>query len=287
MVIKKHRSWGKLPIEIVNNIITLYNSGNSTKNVSELLKVPYSTIIDTLKKHNIILRKRIRKYTLNENYFDIINSEDKAYFLGLLYADGNVVKNKDGYRISIGLQERDSYILDKFAHYCNFNGPILFVKKATERHQNQKLLQIYSKDLYSGARTQGLHDNKTFTLKFPTIDTQYIKHFIRGYFDGDGCVFIKKYKNQTSTSVQFLGTYDMCHSIKDILSKTLNLRSNTKILSKKTIFKYTVNDRKDLLKIFKFLYENIGDCYFTRKLEKFKDVEAYIINYYKLYPNRY
>jgi hypothetical protein len=284
---KRHRAWGKLPIEIVQDIINLYKLENSTRKISELLNVPYTTVSNTLKKHNITLRPPTRRYTLNENYFDLIDSSDKAYFLGLLYADGNVSNTQDGYRVKIGLQERDSYILEKFARYCNFNGPILFRKKVTERHQNQKLLQIYSKSFYNGACKHGLHDNKTMTLKFPEIDHQYLNHFIRGYFDGDGCVFIKKYKDQTSTSIHFLGTYNMCLSIKTHLTKILNLRSNTKILPKKSIFKYTINDRKDLLKVIKFLYNGMNDCYLTRKLEKCNEVENYINNYYKVHPNRY
>jgi hypothetical protein len=287
MAIRKKRSCGKVGDHQIKNIIKLYLEGNTTKEVSTMVDLSYTTVIKCLNDNNIKKRPRIRNYTLSENYFSSIDTIDKAYFLGFLYADGNVSKTKDGYRVKMGLQERDSYILERFSNYCNFNGPILFRKGATDKHQNQKLLQIYSKTFYENACKQGLHDAKTFTLTFPKLNPDLISHFIRGYFDGDGNVFIKKYENQTSTSIHFLGTYEICQSIKDHLTTTLNLRSNTKILKKKSIFKYTISDRKDLLKVKDYLYNNSKDCFLSRKLEKFEEVVEYIENYYHLHPNRY
>jgi hypothetical protein len=288
MSVKRKRLWGKLPGDIVDNIIVLHKTGKTRKEISKILDIPYSTVLSLLKRRGIDANIKHRNYTLNEDYFENIDSIDKAYFLGLLYADGNVSKvGGCGYRVKIGLQERDSYILERFANYCNFNGPILFRKKATDNHQNQKLLQIYSKKFYENACKQGLHDSKTFTLTFPKLDDIYMSHFIRGYFDGDGCVFIKQYKNQMSTSIQFLGTLDMCKGIKEYLTSILELRSDTKIQSKKSIFKYTINDRKDLLKVINYLYLNKKDCFLDRKLDKSKDVESYITQYYTNHPNRY
>jgi intein-encoded DNA endonuclease-like protein len=287
MSIRKKRSCGKISDHQIKNIIKLYLEGNTTKEVAIMVNLSYTTIIKCLNDNNIDKRPRIRNYTLNENYFSSINTIDKAYFLGFLYADGNISKTKDGYRVKIGLQERDSYILERFSNYCDFSGPILFRKGATEKHQNQKLLQIYSKVFYENACKQGLHDAKTFTLTFPKIDPEFISHFIRGYFDGDGNVFIKTYDYQTSTSIHFLGTYEMCQSIKNHLKTTLNLQSDTKIVTKKNIFKFTINDRKDLLKIKNYLYTDSKDCFLSRKLEKFQEVEKYIREYYESHPNRY
>jgi hypothetical protein len=55
----------------------------------------------------------------------------------------------------------------------------------------------------------------------------------------------------------------------------------------KSIFKYTIHDRKDLLKIISYLYKDCRDCALLRKLEKSKEVESYISCYYDRYPNRY
>jgi hypothetical protein len=286
MSVKRKRSCGKLSVEISDSIISNNRDGKTCREISQLLNIPYSTVIGLLKRMGLTINSGRREYSLDEDYFNIINSVDKAYFLGLLYADGNVSKTGDGYRVKIGLQERDSYILERFSKYCNFNGPILF-RKGKDNHQNQKLLQIYSKRFYENACKQGLHDNKTFTLIFPKLDDIYISHFIRGYFDGDGCVFIKQYKNQMVTSIQFLGTYDICINIKNHLTNILKLRSDTKLLPKKSIFKYTINDRKDLLKVINFIYSDHNDCFLERKFKKAKEVESYINTYYIKHPNRY
>lgn len=284
---KRFRSCGKLSTDVTEKMILLYKEGNNYREISKILNINYGTVSAYFNRKGYISHPPKRKYSLNEYYFQSIDSIDKAYFLGFLYADGNVSKTKDGYRVKMGLQERDSYILEKFARYCNYDGPILFRKQKTVNHQHQKLIQIYSKIFYENACKHGLHDNKTFTLKFPTLDKKYYSHFLRGYLDGDGSVFMKQYKDHMATTIHFLGTYDVCNGIKKLLKEELNLRSDTKIVKKKLIFKYTITDRQDLLKVFDYLYSNMNDCYLSRKFEKFQEIKNYIEKYYEKFPGRY
>ena len=75
-------------------------------------------------------------YTINEDYFDIIDTEEKAYLLGFLYADGNHFTKKN--RITIGLQEKDKHILEKFNELIGSNRPLFLRKKENlKNHENK------------------------------------------------------------------------------------------------------------------------------------------------------
>ena len=110
------------------DLIEKYLNGTSITKLAKDNNVSRYVIAERLSKNNINKYKRgyfLRKFkTINENYFDEINSEEKAYFLGLLYADGcnhNLDKKK---KISISLQEEDKFILEQFSRIyywrCSF-----------------------------------------------------------------------------------------------------------------------------------------------------------------------
>ena len=122
-----------------------------------------------------------RKYNFNENYFENIDTEDKAYFLGLLMADGYISTSERF--VAVALKESDVEILNKFKESIKSEAPLGNKKNCT-----QKILTLCSKKLVNDLKNLGMTRNKTFTLKFPNIQKEYIRHFIRGYFDGDGYI---------------------------------------------------------------------------------------------------
>lgn len=122
-----------------------------------------------------------RKYYFNENYFEKIDTEEKAYFLGLLMADGYVATTERF--ISLALKNEDCGILYMLKKELNSDAPLGNKKNCT-----QKVFTMCSKKLVNDLKQLGLTRNKTFTLQFPIIPKRLIRHFIRGYFDGDGYV---------------------------------------------------------------------------------------------------
>lgn len=122
-----------------------------------------------------------RLQNINDDYFYNINSEDKAYFLGLLLADGSMHKNRN--RFSIALHVQDKEILDIFAQ--KLNAKVVSYKSRPE----MCALIITSKQLKESLLKLEMIPNKVKVLKFPeTIPENLYSHFIRGYFDGDGSV---------------------------------------------------------------------------------------------------
>jgi len=161
-----------------------------------------------LRAKNRLNKTFYRKWDFNENYFEEINTPEKAYFLGLLYADGAINKDKS---ISLGLQTKDIELLDKFAKELLYNKPYKIYKNITS-------ININSHKLYNDLIDKGCFERKSFILKFPNenqVPLIYKFHFIRGYFDGDGCCHIakKSYNNY----INFLGCEEFLRGISDIL----------------------------------------------------------------------
>ena len=147
------------------------------------------------KIHRLGLKKSV--YHCDYDYFKTIDTEDKAYWLGFIYADGNV--NKALSTLTINLQARDSQHLSKFNKSICGNFPI---KIYDERHGDKTYpmcrLLVYSTKMMKDLVEAGITPNKTKTMKMPNIPSVLMRHFIRGYFDGDGCVCEHKHKRGLS-----------------------------------------------------------------------------------------
>lgn len=215
-----------------------------------------------------------KKYYYNENFFEKIDSEEKAYFLGLLYADGTLnLKNK---LVSISLQEKDKYILEYMLKYTHFSGSLKMLEPRKETHSATAYIHIYNENFYLNAVKSGLLPNKSLILTFPGLEIlpeQLISHFIRGYFDGDGCAFYDIERNKKRIS--FVGTYEFLYEVRNILVNNLKIKMTA--LSRKSKntnnFNYSISGQNDVKKVVEFLYKNKDDLYLTRKYIKLKHNE--------------
>jgi hypothetical protein len=146
-------------------------------------------------------------YKIDENYFKCINTEDKSYFLGLIYADG-YLNEKRGY-MSLTLQEKDIDILEKFKHYIQTNKPLQFIKRNEKNTQNQYRFLITRRKMINDLILLGVHQNKSFTCNPNIINNwndEFIRHFIRGYYDGDGSLTFYKSRNTFNSTINICCT---------------------------------------------------------------------------------
>lgn len=162
----------------------------------------------------------MRKYEINENYFDIIDTEHKVYTLGFLYVDG--YNNEKKNIVKISLVENDKEILEKIKSPICSQKPLRYYKYKTNR-QPQYSFVIDNSHISSILSKLGVVQAKTFKLKFPNfLNKKLIRHFIRGYFDGDGC--ITKNNKSGSYYISFVSTDNFIQKLQKHLLLKLNIK---------------------------------------------------------------
>ena len=128
---------------------------------------------------------------MKEHFFQEINCEENAYFLGLLIADGNVFKDNTGRQasISITLDLKDEYMLQKFKEVLQADTSI--------GHDGRGCGQIAvrSNIMAEDLAKYGVVPRKSYHTYLPEISNQYMWHVLRGIFDGDGSISNYLYKN--------------------------------------------------------------------------------------------
>lgn len=133
--------------------------------------------------------KRLKKHSLNINYFDTIDTPNKAYVLGFIYADGCNTRNG----LHIGIQEEDKEVLEFIKSELNISNALRYIKPANVNWKPKWELSIKSIDFSKALTNVGCPPAKSLILSFPDfISDDLMPHFIRGYFDGDGCISICK-----------------------------------------------------------------------------------------------
>lgn len=203
------------------------------------------------------------KYKYNWNFFKK-DSEELYYFLGFIAADGYI----NDYAIEIGLNEKDKYLLEKFRDLIVPDMP-LYEKKRT----NSFTLKISGKSKMKDFKDFfGMTSNKKGEeLKFPEIKEEYLRHFIRGYFDGNGTIGTTKSYRGTNeyigTRIRILANKNFLTSLNEVTAKYCN--HNTKAITKRKnedIFEITyVFSTAD--RILHWMYDD-STIYLERKKEK-------------------
>lgn len=206
-------------------IIDLYtNQGYSTVSIGKQFGVSHKTITKVLDKNGIARNYNgNRKYHFNEHYFDSIDTPNKAYILGLLYADGYNSINK--WTIRIQLQYTDKEILELIRKELCLNKPLRFIKCSDKVASNgftskdMYQLEFCSKHMCKTLEQLGMVQNKSLVLKFPDFLTEDLySHFIRGYYDGDGslCNHYTK-KGWFQSLLTITSTKDFCVKCLEII----------------------------------------------------------------------
>lgn len=231
----KTRSNKKLAKAQKQQLIDLYKDGLSTYKIGEVLNVDACTVqrwLDKLDIEKRSLSEATRTYSIDETYFDEIDTEDKAYFLGWLYSDGcNSTydnKGKNRYNIVLQLQKRDKEILDAFLSHMKSNAPLSYVAPRAENEQGYYRMSVYNKHMSQTLEKHGVTANKTFTVTYPTwLPEELQHHFIRGVFDGDGNISLYSKRKRdgkfSGASISIIGTENLCNNMWRIMHEELRL----------------------------------------------------------------
>lgn len=228
------------------------------------------TAVD-LKVNRLGLKKE--KHTYNHDYFNKIDTEDTAYWLGFIYADGCVCyrPEKSNTELAIKLSSVDDEHLRKFNKCIDGNCNITYATR--ECNLNGKMhesvaLRVYSKRMVEDLMKHGITQNKTFTIEFPEIREDLIRHFIRGFFDGDGCV---SNHNKKAKTIQI----DFCSAslsfLKSLRATLYSFGVSSYIIDEKArnTYRLYVSGLNNCHKMVCFMYNN-SNMYLDRKFNKTK-----------------
>lgn len=253
-----------------DQIIDLYeNQMLGCDKIAEIVGIPSKQInkfLHDVGKINGV--GKTKKHKCNSNYFSEINTPEKAYWLGVLYADGNLSYD----RPEIKFSARDEEWVEAFLKALNSTD---IPHKETHKIHKTSIwkARITDETLYNDLIKFGCVPQKSLILKFPILDEILIPHFIRGYFDGDGTVGVYKYtaKSESKTlksgfccgSKEFL--QELC---KKLPVKTINIRVNKKDNNGQGCV-YTVSfSVNDSIKLYTCMYKN-ATVFLNRKKEIF------------------
>ena len=270
--------------ELEEKIVKLYEQNISpyqmVKIIPELSGKRPSVIYGILKRKGIESHKKCpltdeqrlkrRKYNVNDAYFENIDTEHKAYWLGFIYADGFINTTEDV--VGISLNKEDEEHLEKFKKDIEFEGNIHHYKGKGFTNTDYVRIIIRSKIMKQHLIKLGVYENKTNILSFPTINQiprELMIHFIRGYIDGDGCItYGHTQKNgKRNYSLKIIGTLDIIQSIQYILKTNVKLERR---YPERNIDNYslTIGGNKQLKRILDELYGN-ATIFLDRKYNRY------------------
>lgn len=224
----------------------------------------------------------MQKKKYNENYFEKIDTEDKSYFLGLICADGNVTNNPKThrYQLTLKLHTKDLHILNSFIKCVEGEMSVWF-------HGQREIgeVKLSGKKIINDLIKLGVFPNKSLILKYPNIEEKFERHFLRGYFDGDGCIRVSTDKRDNSKRGDLRivsGSFEMLNSINErfqfLFSTNLNKIYGNK--NKKYGFIGWAG-MSDIEKIYYGLYDNSNfflirkKCIFDNVMEIIKNKQKY------------
>ena len=203
-----------------------------------------------------------------------------AYFLGFISADGCIkspISNKESrYSLGIALSIVDIEILEKLKNEIKLNKDITkrSIKNNNKSYEICELI-VHSKILVNDLISIGIKDLKSKDIEFPKIPKDYELDYIRGYFDGNGCISHDYITNKNSknkiTQIRIRinsGSHSILNSMQEILS-SYGLKS--KKVNKYGSFNYEIcYSTSESLKIFDLFYKD-DSLYLSRKYLKFKN----------------
>lgn len=221
------------------------------------------------------------KYYYNKDFFQRIDTEEKAYWLGFLYADGcinRIYKNEKlkAMDLEIGLCREDENHLQKFIKSIESN---IEIKQKNIKNDNKiydvSRITVCCTKMCKDLCEKGCTPQKSLSLEFPNTDIvplNLTKHFVRGYFDGDGCVSINK---NNIIQINFVGTFNFLKGVSKFLKDNKIIYKDPSIYEKGKVFEMYIYGADIIEQFYYFLYDNTN-IYLDRKHNKF---EMFYSNY--------
>lgn len=255
----------------INRLVEMYENNISLREMERQTPYSRSALTRLLEDLGVKTTKgnHYRKYFFNFDFFENINNELAAYWLGFMYADGCVLpQNKYGEQeFKIQIRSQDLELLEKFKQDIQSTYPIRY---DNSKSNSQVIQSLRSQKTVDDLKKLGCVENKSLILTFPTLEQvpqEYIRHFIRGYFDGDGS--ISSYRRKESHREQYIVNFVGTQSFISGLYEQLKLGSIFPDKRKNNSWYLNINGNRQIEQFYHYLYDN-ATRYMERKYLKFQ-----------------
>lgn len=208
----------------------------------------------------------MKRIPINEDVFNDLSQEEAAYWLGMLFADGNFFELPSGSTpiVSLGLLEKEH--LEKYKKFLGSQVNTRKVKVTKMPNYDFFCVTFTNQAVANVLHSYGMVPKKSLILKPPVCSNLNFRHFLRGFFDGDGCVSVRHGKHMNALRVHLCSTFEFLSWIKDTLHQ--NNIETTRIIKFASIFQLAINKFKDVEKFKSFIYDG-ATIYLERKYNLF------------------
>lgn len=207
-----------LEAEAERDLVAAYEDGASGPALGEAFGLSQQVVYRILHEHCIVRPSTRDKYTLNENAFDVIDNEGAAYWLGFIYADGCVYRDA----LRVLLKESDGAHLEKLVRFLGSDRPVLYYERKQYRNtyggEGYAFVTFGNKHLAQRLIQLGIiKDRPTIEPVAKNVSMRLAYHWIRGYFDGDGCAARNRH------NIKFIGQHHVLEWIDSVIVAELGL----------------------------------------------------------------
>lgn len=236
----------------------------SLKSVSLDLNVDKQILSRWAKENDIKMNYKLKNHDLKEDFFEVIDTEEKAYLLGIFWTDGFV---KKGNRIGLQLQKRDEGFVKKIRNLLGSDSTLVLDPRTGKEAIS---FEFASEKMAKDLSFFGVVRNKTYDsvgLPLNLIPVEFQRPFVRGLFDGDGGLAFKE--NYNETAVNFSSYHrESVEDFQKFIDRAIGKTESNKI-RKASCWRCSWRGRRQVLKILEYLYQD-AKIYLPRKYEKYQ-----------------
>lgn len=267
-------SINKVDAETKNKIIEAYKNNMSLREIEKEFKVLRATVSKFLEEQNIkkIKGNHYRKYFHDFDFFENIDTEEKAYWLGFMFADGYIVNHENRYgedSFGLTLAEDSLDSIEKFKKSLHATNPILYDNSKSIGQPLAKIV-LTSQKTVNDLIDKGCIKQKSLILQPPKkVPEKLLSHFIRGFFDGDGSLMKYNYNNYPSYQIEFTTTYEMAIWLRDIFGKGDVHKEKRRDFT----WYYSIGGNRQVLDICHYMYDE-ATIWMNRKYARYQELLA-------------
>jgi hypothetical protein len=249
-------SYLQLNTQQKQSILVAFQNGEECRSIPELLGVSDRSVAKVLSEFGVNTKRRNR-YTLNESYFDQIDTPIKSYLLGLMAADGCVTDKN-----YVVLESIDRELVDLLARELEFSGEIRKIDRSP--HQPHFRINFSSQRIATALHQWQIITNRMASDSYRFPSDEHLNPYVLGYFDGDGCAYPSK--SRSGGLVCIVGSRNFTEELSHVMQMGVTIAHCHKV-----VYYWRIYSKTNIQRFYDLTYQypNLG---LARKKEKIEQI---------------